>query len=238
MKRYIWLTIFFVWLVMLSFLFSNISKKDNKNTNKQNTTTWNNNRKPIKSQNISNKINDNQVKEQNNYISHKKSNITQNKTWNNTEKKQDNFNIVPVHNKPTTWNKINKTEKIIPDDLYIWLSDAKLIKDSKFEEIFTLFWLDNIPLYKIENKEIYIKQLSWDYKNIKNNLNNIIKKVWGNDVETDLFGDKQTFFNPEIYYKKDVIMLIFYEKENYLVVLPYKNYWKYKKFMKETLFVK
>ncbi len=232
MRKYIWLTIFFVWLVILSFLFSNISKKG-KNTNISNTTTWNNNsRKKIKQKTI--KTNNN-----------KQTKIVQNITWNITNKKKDNFNIIPVHNKQNTWDntnnqsqKTNKTKKIIPDNLYIWLASATLVKDSKYEEVFTLFWLDNIPLYKTENKEIYIKQLSWNYKQIKSNFDNIIKKIWGNDVETNLYGDKQTFFNPQVYYKKDVIMLISYEKSNYLVVLPYKNYWKYKIFMKETLFVK
>jgi len=227
MKRYIWLTIFFVGLVMLSFLFSNISKKNNITWN---NITWNNitKKEPTKKKEIISNNNE--------------TNLEKNSTWNNTEKKEDNFDIIPVHNNQNTWDNTDtqteESEKIIPDNLYIWLSNAKLLKDSKFEEIFALFWLDDIPLYKVENKEIYIKQLSWDYKDIKTNFDNIIKKVWGNDVETNLFWDKQTFFNPEIYYKKDVIMLISYEKTNYLVVLPYKNYWNYKKFMKETLFVK
>lgn len=229
MKRYIWLTIFFVWLVMLSFLFANISHK---NYHIINQNTWSNNgRKTIKNQNISNNTKNNK----------KQNNLVKDLTWGNTNK-QNNFKIIPIHKQENTWNKIdsqsNKVEKIIPDNLYIWLSSATLVKDSKFEEVFALFGLDNIPLYKVENKEIYIKQLSWDYDKIKKNFDNIIKKVWWNDVETDLYGDKQTFFNPDIYYKKDVIMLVKYEKNNYLVVLPYKNYEKYKKFIKETLFVK
>jgi len=230
MKRYIWLTIFFVWLVMLSFLFSNISKNNNKKS-----ITKNNIQKIWQTKKEKNLKNDHQ----NDF---KKKNIWNKIKKENKKEVNNDFDIIPVHNSKNTWNNTNiqkeNTQKIIPDNLYIWLSSAQLLKDSKFEEIFTLFWLDNIPLYQIEKKEIYIKQLSWNYKDIKTNFENIIKKIWGNDVETNLFWDRQTFFNPDIYYKKDVIMLIYYEKSNYLVVLPYKKYWDYKKFIKETLFEK
>ena len=102
-----------------------------------------------------------------------------------------------------------------------------------------MFELDNIPTYKIEDKEIYIKEInSVDYESEKTNISKLIQKIWGNFVETNLFWDKQLFVNPDLYYKKESIIFIEYKQKLYMLVLPYEKYSKYKKFIKEILFVK
>ena len=53
-----------------------------------------------------------------------------------------------------------------------------------------------------------------------------------------MFWDKQLFVNPDIFYKKEVIMLVEYKRKVYFVVLPYIKYYDYKKFIKDILFVK
>jgi len=240
MRKYIGLTIFFVWLVWLSFRFAFSSWKiqfkkdfsDTKLTNIQNKNTKIDEKATNK--NTYNKENTNNLNNTwNNLDTWDNLDTWNNNTWNNLNNKNEEFKVIPVNKKKHISTKI----KIIPEHLYIWLTKANLVKDSKYEEIYALFKLDKISLYKIENKEIYVKQLSWNYLNIKNKLQNIIQQIWGNIAETNLYGNKQVFLNPNIYYKKYSIMLVKYWQNNYLITFPYNKYSSYKNFMKNVLFV-
>ena len=135
----------------------------------------------------------------------------------------------------SSWNTVSQ---IIPNKIYVWLAEAKLVSWSNYDDIFSLFNLEKYPTYKVDGKEIYFKQLkSIDYKTEKANINQLIQEIWGNIVETNLFGDKQIFINPDLYYKKVVIMLVSYGQKVYFVTLPYSKYKQYKLFLKNVLFV-
>jgi len=228
MKKYIWITLYLIWLVFLSFLFFLHSKS--------------NNTKNITNNNISGtKIQWNNVK-----LTEKKENRN---TWNSISKQIDkeleNKNIKIEKNRKDIQKEDHKKQNIeknkneLPEFLFIWFSQLNLQKDTKYEEIYNIINIKWKWIYKVEEKEIYIKPLeNNDYNSIKNKIWQIINKIWWNIISTNLFWDKQYFINPDIYYKKQVIMLINFDWKNYLVALPYKKYQLYKKFIKEKIFNK
>jgi len=147
MKKYIWLTIYFIGLVWLSYTFFYLSGNKWINTKKDNkVVSWD--KIP------NNIINDNKKKKE---------------TWKIEDKIQ---NIEKIKdNKVVSWEKIQKIpnniindnkkkkEKDIPlENIYIGLWHWTLIKDSKYEDIYSILWLSKLPLYKIEDKDIYIKK--------------------------------------------------------------------------------
>lgn len=246
MKKYIWITLYFIGLVWLSYTFFYISEKNKtedkkivnnqNNTKKQNTVkkdnTLNTEWKNIQDEDIIEKIKTiDKVNEENDKQKDTSSTVDNSKNTNNNDisKKEENDNIPEKNNK----------KDIVLEDIYIWLAHWKLVKDSKYEEIYDILNLGNLPLYKIEDKEIYIKKLkSIEYETEKNIIEQLIHKIWGNIVETNLFGDKQLFVNMDVYYKVKSILLIEYDKNLYLVVLPYKKYKDYKSYLKNVLFAK
>ena len=232
MKKYIWITLYLIWLVFLSFLFFLHSKHNNTNKIIKNTTK-NNSIIEIKNTNKkNNKIEDN-IK-----LTEKE------ETWNNIsnkiEKELENKDIEIKNTiKENKKEPIKKEKTELPEFLFIWLTQLNLQKDTKYEEIYNIINVKWKGIYKVEEKDIYLKPLeNNDYDSVKNNISKIINKIWWNIISTNLFWDKQCFINPDIYYKKQVIMLINFDWKNYLVVLPYKKYQLYKKFIKEKIFSK
>jgi len=64
------------------------------------------------------------------------------------------------------------------EDIYIGLAHLKLLKDSKYEDIYSILGLNKLPLYKIEDKNIYIKELkSIEYEDEKNNIKKLVQKI-------------------------------------------------------------
>jgi len=244
MKKYIGLTIYFVWLVLLSytfFYFSNKSKdikqivtyqqKEKMNDSwsekldlwkKDDNSSWNNQQVEEKSNDVLSGIDNLQVVAN---------------TWEeDTVLKETSDESTWSNNQYFSWN--DTLSSVIPDKIYVWLADAKLVSGSNYDDVFTLFNVDKYPTYKVSWKEIYFKQLkSIDYNTEKNNIDQLIQEIWGNIVETNLFWDKQLFVNPDLYYKKVVIMLVSYDWKVYFVTLPYSKYQKYKPFLKNVLFV-
>lgn len=253
MKKYIGITIFLVSLIVASFWIAlssgklkiNINTQENKikkSNTKTNLTKLDNkvdkqdNTKENNKTEINVNYNSWDISEQENIESE---NIESGNTKNIDSKNKSKEDTL-LNNKNIDNSEQNHKVKNSPKEfLFIWLSQANLYTWNKYKDIFSMLELENIPTYKIENKDIYIKELnSIEYKDEKNIISQLIQKIWGNIVETNLFWDKQLFVNPDIFYKKEVIMLVEYEWKLYLVVLPYKKYHEYKKFIKEVLFIK
>ena len=243
MKKYIGLTIYFVWLVLLSYTFFYFNKskgikqivtyqqKEKMNDSwsekldlwkKDDNSSWNNQQVEEKSNDVLSGIDNLQVVAttwEEDTVLEETSDLS---TWSN--------------NQYLSWD--DTLNNVIPDKIYVWLADAKLVSGSNYDDVFALFNVDKYPTYKIEWKEIYFKQLkSIDYNTEKNNIDQLIQEIWGNIVETNLFWDEQLFVNPDLYYKKVVIMLVSYDWKVYFVTLPYSKYKKYKPFLKNVLFV-
>jgi len=114
-----------------------------------------------------------------------------------------------------------------------------LVNDDKYDDIFEILWIWDLPKYKIEGKDIYVKKLdSVDYESEKVNIEQLIQKIWGNIANVNWFWDKQLFVNLDPYYKKDSISLVEYKWNVYIMVLPYNKYYEYEKVIKEFLFNK
>jgi len=242
MKRYIWLTIYFVWLVLLSYTFFYFSNKSNNLRKIVNISQKSGNVLPVDT--LSWKKVLSWSKKDNFFWEELLDSWDLNKisTW------FDELYVVETNtwsNISETWNnlstdnaKTNDTQNIIPDKIYVWLAEAKLVSGSNYDDIFSLFNLEHYPTYKISEKDIYLKQLkSIDYETEKNNINQLIQEIWGNIKEVNLFWDKQAFINPDLYYKKVVIMLVSYDDKVYFVVFPYSRYKDYKSFLKNVLFI-
>jgi len=219
MKKYIWLTIYMIGIVWISYTFFYLSKSNEK------------------------------IKDSNQHfiLDDTKKNIDN--TWNvvlNKIDKKNLFNIETgiVENYIDNNIKWNTSGNVLNEDqnntknIYIGLTYWTLVKDSKYEEIYSILWLDNLPLYKIEKKDIYIKKLeSIEYEEEKNNIKQLIQKIWGNIVETNLFWYKQLFVNIDFYYKKESIILVSYDWKTYILIIPYLKYKDYKSYLKDFLFV-
>ncbi len=247
MKKYIWITMYFIGLVWFSYTFFYISWN-----NKQNLD---NSQKESKSNVLDEKIEDKSIneivdnitnnnKEEKQQIQDIEKNIEKNIelkdnwkqiTWDNTEIKNNKQNTTGNNNQYVENNNI---ENIELEYIYIGLTKWKLVKDSRYEDIYNILNLSELPLYKIEDKDIYIKELkSIEYEEKKSNMSELIQKIWGNIIETNLFWNKQLFVNIDVYYKKQSIMLVSYEWKTYVLILPYEKYQDYKKYLKEFLFV-
>ena len=251
MKKYIWLTIYFIGLVWLSYTFFYLSGNkwvNTKNDSKQKilddkkVASGNKNNIGNIIDNIKNKkeLSDEQTWNIENKIKNIKKIQNEKVASGNKEQKilddKEKNDQQTIDNNQNTENK----EKNIPlENIYIGLWHWTLVKDGKYEDIYSILWLSRLPLYKIEDKDIYIKELkSIEYEDEKNNIERLIHKIWGNVIKTNLFGDKQLFVNPDIYYKKQSIILVLYDWKVYLLVLPYKKYQDYKNYLKEVLFVR
>lgn len=230
MKKYIWITLYLIWLVFLSFLFFLHSKHNN--TNK------------ITNNNISETKN---TTKNNNKIEKTTKLTEKEKTWNTwsnisnkIDKELENKDIeIEKNTKEDKKEPIKKEKTELPEFLFIWLTQLNLQKDTRYEEIYNIINVKWKGIYKVEEKDIYLKPLdNNDYNSVKDKISKIINKIWWNVISTNLFWDKQCFINPDIYYKKQVIMLINFDWKNYLVVLPYKKYKNYKKIIKEKIFSK
>jgi len=251
MKKYIWLTIYFIGLVWLSYTFFYLSGNKLINIKNNSKQTILDNKKVVSENkdNIVDIIDNIEDKkklsdEQSWNIEDKIKNIEkiQNKKLMSGDKIQKKLDDKENTDKKIIDNNQNKEdkEKNIPlENIYIGLWHWTLVRDSKYEDIYSILWLSKLPLYKIEDKDIYIKELkSIEYEDEKNNIERLIHKIWGNVIKTNLFGDKQLFVNPDIYYKKQSIILVLYDWKVYLLVLPYKKYQDYKNYLNEVLFVR
>jgi len=213
-KKYIWLTIYLVWIILLSymfFLFSNNHKyKQVHKLNKINIKTWNIITKPINTWDDLNST----IEEISNNLWEK----TSNDTWTNDE----------------------KIENIIPKTMVIWNIELILAEnDTTYDDIFDLLWLSDFPKYKVKWKKIYIKKLdSIEYENEKSIISKLIQKMWWDIAEVNWFGDKQMFANFDAYYKNDSISLVEYDGNIYVMILPYNKYYEYENTIKKFLFIK
>ncbi len=229
MKKYLWITMYFVWLVLMSYSFFYFSGKRKKFIIIKSSD------KIEKKVDVSNNTN--------NYVT--TWSITSNHNKDNNESISW-FDIVlkKIENDDFTWenlswsNNLDKKKEVdINKMVKIWKVVWQLVNKTSYDDIFELLWYWKTPTYKIKNKYIYIKILKTvDYENEKNNINQLIQKIWGNIKETNLFGDKQIFINPDIYYGKTVIMLVKHMWKLYFVVLPYKYYKEYKLYLSGVLF--
>ncbi len=211
-KKYIWLTIYLVGIILLSyvfFLFSNktVQKKLPK-IEKANITwsvslnTWNNIDDTIEE--ISNNL------------------------WN------------PETTELTWTNEDEKVENIVPSTMIIWNIELVLAnEDTTYDDIFDILWFSEYPKYKVKWKKIYIKKLdSIEYENEKSNIEQLIQKMWWDIAEVNWFGDKQLFANFDAYYKKDSVSLVGYNGNLYVMILPYDKYYEYENTIKKFLFIK
>lgn len=250
MKKYIGLTIFLIGTILASFWIAissgklavkntNQKQENIKNTNIKIKTT---NQEKEKKQETNLESKKNEFKKQNDLSWESITNnwTVNNLSWESTDNSWTINNltwdeIIGNIQTSNSWENFSATKEFI----FIGLAQANLYSWDKYNDIFSLFELDNIPTYKIEWKEIYIKKLnSIEYKDEKNIIGRLIQKIWGNMVQTNIFGEKQTFINIDLFYKKEVLMLVEYDWKLYFVILPYKLYHQYKKFLKEVLFVK
>ena len=246
MKKYIWLTIYFVWLVLLSYTFFYFSNKlkdikkivtlEQKKQTKQLSKDENESSElKTSSENTNSEISWSWNK---NSLSWLENLELEPKTTGSFEENQNDVTWFDTEEASWSMSSWNTVSQIIPNKIYVWLAEAKLVSWSNYDDIFSLFNLEKYPTYKVDGKEIYFKQLkSIDYETEKANINQLIQEIWGNIVETNLFGDKQIFINPDLYYKKVVIMLVSYDQKVYFVTLPYSKYKQYKLFLKNVLFV-
>lgn len=223
MKKYIWLTMFLIWALFLVYLifFTFWLKTDKPDTN-INISTWN---------------------------------VEATKSWENQENDflmTDSGSVQEQQSEPQdilentgTQNMEveEKKEEIIKqennNELVIGAITLHLTDDDKYDDIFELLWIGDLPKYKIEWKDIYVKKLdSVDYESEKVNIEQLIQKIWGNIANVNWFWDKQLFVNLDPYYKKDSISLVEYKWNVYVMVLPYNKYYEYEKVIKDFLFNK
>ena len=240
MKKYIWVSLYFVWLVMLSYTFFYFSWK------------W----KQLETQKSVVEI-ESGLNSQNTIVKESKTNKNENTEddrLTKTHKSNDKLNeledikVEPVLEKKETskwlkesWENAAKISKkdSLKKELIIWKVKLSYVKYIPYMDIYELLWYTGDGYYQVPWKDIYLKQLkSIDYESEKNNINQLIQKVWGNIKQTNLFGDKQLFVNIDVYFKKVVIMLVSYNGKLYLITLPYNNYSAYKSYLNNDLFVK
>ena len=243
MKRYLWLTFYFVWLVLLSYSFFYLSPSWKKILNSLNTVPQIQWLPDIDTGNIS-EVKDNKkevvVNTWTNNLTGELTGVnsgivSDNTIW-NIEMKNNNNQIVTWTNLVNTWEE-QKVE-VIPDSIYVWLAEGSLVKTWVFDNVYSVLWLTG-PIYQMDWKRVYLQKIkSVDYLTEKTNINQLIQKIWGNIKETNLFWDKQLFVNPDKYYWKIVIMLVEYNGSLYLVTLPYNDYKQYKNYIQDVLFVK
>ncbi len=234
MKKYIGLTLYFMGIVLLSYSFFYISGKWKK-------TSFAN------SENLSWLVETTSGQTDNEDLS-----IVDLETWDNqttqtfftgdediTSQTGDSWEV-EVSSNFSSWDKIlTGNQQQQTTGLKLGDQDLTKIDFTPYDDIYEILGYGELPAYQVPGKDIYIKQLkSVDYTEEKSNINQLIQKIWGNIKQTNLFGDKQLFVNPDIYYQKVVIMLIEYNGKLYLVTLPYDKYQQYKGYLKNVLFTK
>jgi len=233
MKKYLGLTLYFVWLVLMSYTFFYFSGKYQKLKAPIQTVNTGN------QESLQNQTSDNQVSE--------------NTQIEQTAIQDDVLSGLNLDLEPQTGNNQDFIEEVftgnvlsgeenkkltIESKLWIGQATGDLVPTTPYDDIYEILWYGKLPAYQILGKDLYLKKLkSVDYEEEKSNINQLIQKIWGNVKETNLFGDKQLFVNPDIYYQKVVIMLVEYNGKLYLVTLPYNDYHKYKDYLKNVLFV-
>ena len=233
MKKYLGLTLYFVWLVLMSYTFFYFSGKYQKLKAPVQTVDTGN------QENLQNQTSDSQLSES---IQTGQVDTTDDvlsglsldlepQTGDNQDFTGEDFTgdiLTGEENKKPT----------IETKLRIGQATGDLVPTTPYDDIYEILGYGKLPAYQIPGKDIYLKKLnSVDYEEEKSNINQLIQKIWGNVKETNLFGDKQLFVNPDIYYQKVVIMLVDYNGKLYLVILPYEDYHKYKEYLKNVLFV-
>jgi len=224
MKKYIWITLFLIGAIILSYMIYFSHKKDNEDVKlSENTIKIDDSKnKEIKNNNIL----------QDSWNNESIDDVLQG-SWNN-EKLVNNFtweNDLKIE--VDTWNK-EKEETLV-----VWNLVLKLAKDKTYDDIFDRLGIWYLNKYKVEWKKIYIKKIdSVDYEEEKVNIQQLIQKIWGNIAEVNWFWDKQLFVNLDPYYKKDSISLVESNGKLYYMILPYDKYYEYKKVIKEFLFNK
>ena len=234
MKKYIGLTLYFMGIVLLSYSFFYASGKWKK-------TSF------IDSENLSWLVQTTSGQTDNEDLS-----IVDLETWDNqttqtfftgdediTSQTGDSWEV-EVSSNFSSWDKIlTGNQQQQTTGLKLGDQDLTEIDFTPYDDIYEILGYGDLPAYQVPGKDIYIKQLkSVDYTEEKSNINQLIQKIWGNIKQTNLFGDKQLFVNPDIYYQKVVIMLIEYNGKLYLVTLPYDKYQQYKGYLKNVLFTK
>ena len=234
MKKYIGLTLYFMGIVLLSYSFFYASGKWKK-------TSFAN------SENLSWLVQTTSGQTDTEDLS-----IVDLETWDNqttqtfftgdediTSQTGDSWEV-EVSSNFSSWDKIlTGNQQQQTTGLKLGDQDLTKIDFTPYDDIYEILGYGELPAYQVPGKDIYIKQLkSVDYTEEKSNINQLIQKIWGNIKQTNLFGDKQLFVNPDIYYQKVVIMLIEYNGKLYLVTLPYDKYQQYKGYLKNVLFTK
>lgn len=224
MQRYVWLTMYFIGLVLISYMFFYFSTQSKEKDNVGKPTSSVN--APWKGQyKNSEKNKETRAQELKNTKNNQEANKTEDLSW--------TF-VKPDSNQ-------SKEKWLSHEDTFmkmeIWTQTLDLIDDKLQETLYNILGIRDFPTYKVKWKEIYVKKLkSIDYLNKKTNIEKLIERIWENIVEANLFGDKQIFVNLKWYYKNSSIMLIEYKWKTYLIVFPYKKYKEYKTFFKEFLF--
>lgn len=240
MKKYIWVSLYFVWIVLLSYAFFYSSWKweqlKNQDFSVEVKESWNV-QKTVAKQN-----------QDNNILKANKLTYSEN-TWD----KLNNIKIKPVLEEEKaivlTWDKAEKFTQMQEDsqtkkndvkkEIIVWKIKLSYVNDVPYVDIYELLWYADGNFYQVPWKNIYLKQLkSVDYEKEKNNISQLIQKGLGNIKETNLFGDRQMFVNLDAYFKKVVIMLVSYNGKLYLVTLPYDKYYIYKSYLASDLFAK
>jgi len=234
MKKYIGLTLYFMGIVLLSYSFFYASGKWKK------TSLAN-------SEDLSWFVQTTSGQTDNEDLS-----VVDIETWDNqttqtfftgeediTSQTGDSWEV-EVSSNFSSWDKIlTGNQQQQTTGLKLGDQDLTEIDFTPYDDIYEILGYGDLPAYQVPGKDIYIKQLkSVDYTEEKSNINQLIQKIWGNIKQTNLFGDKQLFVNPDIYYQKVVIMLIEYNGKLYLVTLPYDKYQQYKGYLKNVLFTK
>lgn len=244
MKIYIWLTLYFIWLIWISYTFFFITKKENniklentqnKEFSKKEKNTIQNNVKNQEEKNsiinINKKIDELKKFEDKNSFQEIKENKQKKEEIKEKEKKEKEEEI--KENKENEKEDKDKEK----ENIKIWKGNAILTESSWYKNIFSGLKIQTNETYKIKDKKIYIKILnSIDYEDKKTNISGLIQKIWGNIVETNIYWEKQLFINIDKYYKKEVIMLVKHNSKTYLLIIPYEQYQNYKKYLKEILF--
>jgi len=237
MKKYVWVSLYFVWLVMLSYTFFYFS--------------WKWKQLEVQSSVIETKNNwdlQNIISKENKSNKDKNDKLTKTNKSNAKLNELEDVKVEPVLEKKevSKWSKkswenavgVNEKDSL-KKELIIWKVKLSYVKNIPYMDIYELLWYTGDGYYQVPWKDIYLKQLkSIDYESEKNNINQLIQKVWGNIKQTNLFGDKQLFVNIDVYFKKVVIMLVSYNGKLYLITLPYNNYSAYKSYLNNDLFVK
>ncbi len=236
MKKYIGLSLYLVWLILLSYTFFYFSPKK-----QEFLSLIISNQKHVKNASLS-QITGNFLETK---ADEKKT--SENFTGKNLSSGSETIlsgqqtNSVINENleiKPLTWMHLNQNSE---EPLLSSFSgiDLKKVSVSPYDDIFQLLGYTSGIIYQVSWKDIYIKKLkSVDYDQEKNNINQLIQQIWGNVKSLNLYGDKQSFVNIDVYYGKVVIMLISYKGNNYLVIMPYGVYKENRDYLKKVLFAK